>query len=290
MEKLIYINSLGREIEFSRVGTYRLRDIGGLGGISSSFMRTSSPFQDGATSLDNGYFETRLLSIEFVVISDRLADDIRNLNSIFNPKLGAGTIKYQKDDVVRTLRGVKTKVLPELPMGKDKGISFQISSVILECFDPYYLDENDTHSTLASQYDLFIFDAAIPDDFTFDQSGAFGLNILNQGDVPAPVTVIIDGPLTSPIKVENKTTGEKILIAMSIASGERITITTDPENIDVRKTVIASGIETSAFQYIDILNTTFFMLATGTNNLVFTHGTEIAQIVTLLHKNKYVGV
>lgn len=290
MEKLIYINSLGREIEFSRSSTYRLREIDGLGGLSSSFMKTIGPFQDGATSVDNGYFETRIISIEYVIVSDDLAQDIRSLNNIFNPKLGAGIIKYYRDNVVRTLRGVKTKVLPELPAGKDKGTIFQVSSIILECFDPYFKDENETESAIASQYDLFTFDVSITDEFAFDQSGATGLDIANLGDVPAPVTILLDGPLTAPIKVSNTSTGESVVVYRAIQEGYRLVIETKLEKIDVKILNLTTLTETSAFQYIDIEETTFWSLEPGINNLVFTHGQELAESVIVKHQNRYVGV
>jgi hypothetical protein len=290
MEKLIYINKLGREIELSRESRFKIREIEGLGGLTSSFMTTTGPFQDGSTCVDNGYFESRLITIEFAIVSDNLTEDIRDLNSILNPKLGDGVLKYVKDSVTRTLRGIKTKVLPELPTGKDRGISFQVSSVIFECFDPYFVDDTETESEVASQYDLFIFDLSLSDSYIFDQSGSIGLDVMNIGDVPAPVTVLIEGPLSAPITVINTTTGESIIISTSVPAGSRLIIDTDLKKIDVRIIDITTGAESSAFQYIDIAQTVFWSLVPGTNNLVFTHGEELAESVLVKHRNRFVGV
>lgn len=291
MNKLVFENSLGQTVEFSGDSKYKLKTVDGLGGLTSKFQTTASPFQDGVTSVDDGFFQSDTVAIVFTIMSSDIIADIRELNSVMNPKLGSGKLKYYTGEFVRVLHGVKTRVLPEILTGKaNRGVTFQASSVILERFDPYFQDDAETVSVVASQYDNFVFDLAITDDFTFDQSGASGISVVNYGDVEAPITVVMDGPLTSPIVVQNNTTGEKIVVSMSIAAGDRLVITTDVENIDVRKVVIATGVETSGFQYIDVAQTTFFGLARGSNTLSFTHGVELAEEVVVKHRNKYVGV
>lgn len=296
MDKLIFENALGQTVEFSASSKYKFDKVDGLGGRTVKFQTTSSPFQDGVSSLDNGFFDSDVVSIEFTAVSDNLLDDIRSLNSILNPKLGAGKLKYYTGDVVRVLHGVKTRMLPDLPTGtKNRGVQFQISKVIFEVFNPYYQDDAETSWEIASQYDLFIFTDSVggltvTDNFVFDRSGAGGLDIYNTGDVSAPITLIADGPLSSPMELGNIVTGESIIISTSLLADERLVITTDPENIDVRKINLSTGAETSAFQYIDIPNTTFWSLKTGLNTVKFTHGAQIADSVMIYYRQKYVGV
>ncbi len=105
-----------------------------------------------------------------------------------------------------------------------------------------------------------------------------------------PVTVIFDGPKTAPLSIENTTTGEEIVIALSINANERLTVTTGIDNNNVVLTDLIMGDDSVAFQYIDIAETTFFSLAKGTNNIIITSNEGAVEDATIKYKNQYVGV
>jgi phage-related protein len=290
MERLIYTNALGQQIIFSNSGTYRWTQVSGLGENAAAFQVTASPYQDGVTPMGAAYFNSRAVKVDLVIVSDDMATAIRDLNRILNPKLGTATLTHEKDGVSKVLNKVNTRVLPTLPGGTSRGIGFQLSSVIFEAFDPLYSDADYTDAEVSTGANVLSFPLDIGSAFVFDYLNTAGVTVTNSGDVECPVTVIFDGPKTAPITVENLTTGEKIVLALSLLADERLTITTGIDNTNVVKTDLNTGAETVAFQYIDVAQTTFFYLAQGTNTLKITAGEAQVEEATVRFKNRYVGV
>jgi len=290
MERLIFTNAQGQTIEFDTEGTYRWTQVGDMGGVGSTFQVTASPYQDGATPVGDSYFESRAIKVDIIIVSDNLQAAIRQLNTVLNPKLGTAKLTYERNGIRRTLNTVKTRSMPSLPGGESRGPSFQISSVIFEAFDPYYSDEEYTEASVATGGLGLEFPLDITDSFVFDYLNTNGVTVTNSGDVECPVTIVLDGPMTSPLEVESITTGEKIVLALALLANERLTITTQLDSINVIKTNLTTGAETVAFQYIDIAETTFFNLVRGTNTLRITANEAEMESAAIRFKQRYVGV
>lgn len=290
MERLIFTNALGQQIIFNNTGTYRWTQVSGLGENSATFQVTGSPYQDGVTPVGAAYFESRPIRLDMIIVSNEMAEAVRDLNRVLNPKLGLATLTYEKDGVSKVLNKVQTRVLPTLPGGNSRGIGFQLSSLIFEAFDPLYADANYTDAEVSTGANAMSFPINIGSAYVFDYLNETGVIVTNSGDVDCPVTVIFDGPKDSPITVENLTTGEKVVLALDLLADERLTITTDVDNTNVLLTDLATGVETVAFQYIDVAETTFFHLIRGTNTLRITAGEAQVEEATVRFKNRYVGV
>lgn len=290
MDKLIFTNSIGQSIEFSPTSQYKWIKATDLGGAEVDIVSVSSPYQDGSTMAGDAYFKSKSIRLDFVIASSNVAEDLRELNNRLNPKLGIGTLTYHKNGTDYTLNKVVVRSLPSLPDGKDKSINLQLSSVILQVLDPLYTDAQETEEQVTSSANLLEFPVNISDAYEFDIYFADGVPIVNIGDVDCPVTVVVDGAITSPLEIINATTSEKIVIVMSLLENEKLTITTDIDNINVIKTDKNTGNTTSAFQYIDADQTTFFKLATGENLIKVVANQSEVESATIKYKNRYVGV
>jgi len=290
MERLIYTNALGHSVEFSSAGTYQWTQVDDLGALDASFQTSSSPYQDGTTSVGDPYFEPRVIKVDIQIVSSDLQADIRSLNRILNPKLGMASLSYERDGVKRVLNKVKTRTMPALPGGTSRGIGFQMSSIIFMAFNPYYTDEAYTEASVETGGLGLEFPLNITDSFVFDFLNTTGVTVTNAGDVECPVTIILDGPMASPLEVENITTGEKIVLAATLLANERLMITTEIDNINVIKKNLTTSVETVAFQYIDVAQTTFFYLTMGTNTMRITADEAEMENATIKFKQQYVGV
>jgi hypothetical protein len=290
MERLIYTNAIGQSIEFSSGGIYQWTKVDDLGALDASFQTSSSPYQDGTTSVGDPYFEPRVIKLELQIVSTDLQAAIRDLNRILNPKIGMGRLTYERDGVKRVLNKVKTRTMPALPGGESRGVGFQMSSIIFMAFNPYYTDENYTEASVSTGGLGLEFPLNITDTFRFDYLNTTGVTVTNAGDVECPVTIILDGPMTSPLEIQNITTGEKIVLAMDLLENEQLTITTEIDNINVILKDLITGTESVAFQYIDVTQTSFFYLAQGTNTIVITADEAEMESATIKFKQQYVGV
>jgi len=288
LKSLIFENALGLQIKFSNESTYRWLNVDDLGGNSATFQTTSSPYQDGITSVDDGYFESKLMTIDFVILSTDNPDIyMRELNFITNPKHGNGKLIWNDGIQEKVFEHVKTKILPTY--ARKKGSNYMYSSITFEVFDPLLSDKEYASFDVYSSIDNFTFDLSITDEFVFDQVGPT-IPITNVGDVSAPIIIEFTGVQNAPLKVMNLTTGENIEVDISLTADQKLTINTNLDELDVKLTTISTGVSTSAFQYIDIPNTSFFHLALGLNVLKFMNGAELSQSVTVKYKNRYVGV
>ena len=290
MNKLTFKNFIGDTIEFSQSSIYKWLQVSDLGGGVVRNQTTSSPFQDGETSVGTSYFDSKLISIDFVIVSDNPQSAIRSLHQIVNPKVGIGSLILENEGVIRVLNKVKTRVMPTLQGNDRKGETFQFTSIIFEVYDPFYSDENFTSQDVGTGDLNFEFPLNITDTFTFDTLNTEGIVVNNAGDVECPVTIIIDGAVTQPLTITNVTTGEKIVINLDIPADTQITITTEIDNINVIQTNPLTLVSSSAFQFIDVAETTFFYLAKGENTILITGNEGDVEVATFKYKNKYVGV
>lgn len=290
MERLTFENAIGEKIEISRYGTYRWTDVSGLGSVEASVQTTSGPYQDGLVPAADSMFLSRVIQIGLVIVSENMAAAIRELNSVFNPKLGDGMLTYERAGAARMLKRVRARSMPTMPGGASRGIGFQLSSLTLEAFNPYYMDSVETESGVATGANTFSFPLGISDEFIFDYVNSAGVTVVNVGDVESPVTIVLDGPKNAPIEIENVTTGEKIVLAMDLLENERLTITTEADDINVVLTDTETGEDTVAFQYIDISETSFWQLARGSNTIKITAGEAEVEEASVKYRNRYVGV
>lgn len=290
MERLIFENALGEQIIFDKHGTYRWTQVDGLGGRVAVFQVAISPYQDGAMPIGTGYFESMPVSISFIIHADNVYDAIRELNAILNPKLGDGRLIYERNGIVRSMPRVRTRVLPSLPGGSSRGLRHQVSDVVFESYNPYFVDYAETEAEVTTGGLLFQFPLEITDNYEFDYINTQGTKVINSGDVDCPVTLVLDGPMSSPLEIINDTLSQKIVLSMPLLENERLVITTEIESINVVKTDVVTGEQTVAFEYLDVAETDFFYLAKGENVIrIFAGEAEVEQTL-IKFRQYYVGI
>jgi len=290
MEKLIYTNKAGQTIEFSATSKYKWQKVDDIGGLESVSQSIQSPYQDGSTGVGDSYFSSKVISVEFVVTSESLDEDMRTLYSILNPKLGIATLTVVNDGKHYIFDKVKTRMLPSRPGGKDRGKTFQITKVIFEVYNPYLQDFNYTEIKAISGASTFNFPVAINESFRFGYFNQSGFNLNNVGDAECPLNIIIDGPQSSPLTITKVLTNEKIVIGLNLTVDERLVISTSFDDINVIKYTLSTAEFESAFEYIDVAQTDFFQLALGDNNIAITANASEIGTATLKFRNRYVGV
>lgn len=289
MERLIYISARGHRVSLGKTGTFRLVNVDDIGGLSATSQVFSGPFQDGTTPEGDPYFEAKVLAIEVLIVSSNITEAYRQLSAILNPKQGLGKLIYEVDGAATQYGKVRTRMLPTKPAGDGKGDGYQMTSFMLEVFDPLFTDLDYTEADVSSGGNSFTFPLNISDSYVFDYLNATGIIVDNQGDLETPVIVSMDGPLSAPLVIENETSGEKIVTQLAIADGERLTVSTEPDNLNVTLTTIATGAESVAFQYIDVSQTDFFQLALGPNTIKITAAGADVAAATVKFKNRYVS-
>lgn len=287
---MTFTNARGDSVEFSAASKYRWLSVDDLGGAEAVQQTVASPYQDGVTATGDSYYMMRTLDVTLAVIDADLRTAIRDLNTALNPKLGMGTLLYEDGPVRRSLDRVKVRKLPTLPDGGSRGARVQLTHILFDAYDPLYTDGVDTEVVLGTSGDSFSFPLDITDSFEFDYVSAGGVPVVNGGDVPCPLTITIEGPVAAPLVVENLTTGEKVVVDIAVLAGESLHISTGVADTSVILEDMATGERVSAFQYIDVEQTTFFLLGLGVNYISVTADGETSNSATIRYRQRYLGL
>jgi len=221
--KLIFTNSRGTSIELFS-SPFRLISVEGLGDVEAETQSQRAPYQDGVQYIDS-IFNPRPITIQLKISAsneEELSSFRKNLSSTFNPKLGLGKLTYVEGEDKKEIM-VVSESIPYFPDGQgNRGRWFQKAMIDLIAPNPYWLDPNQTSMPLQAYVGNFTLPFTLP--FELGKSGARTI-LYNEGDVPAPVRIDIQGPVTNP-QIINHTTGEWLRVNRSIAADEILHINT----------------------------------------------------------------
>jgi len=210
MQRITFINSIGRSIVLKDSGPFLLSKLEGLGDVDAEIQRQKAPFQDGSTFIDS-VLQERLITLEFAIRGEHLSEVQRKrveAASIFNPKLGEGIIRYENDYGVKEIKAIPDTV-PIFPSGpENRGRSFQRALVNLICPSPFWMDVNAENIKLEDFVGQYHFPFRFPVRFA---SRGDSRVLTNIGDVPTPIKVTFRGEAINP-KITNLTTGEFIKV------------------------------------------------------------------------------
>lgn len=261
MKSLVYTNAIGGTITFSTAPTSSqvfLETVSGLDIPNINIYQQKSPYQDGATPID------QLLDIREVVMTGAIVVPLnlssidtfkRTIISALNPKAGPGTLVYTNNNTSYTLRNV----IPRGPLFSFKPITepFQKLQITFYCHDPYL------YSTSSSTVSL---------------SGS--TVIANAGDVMAPVSISITGACTNPT-ISNTTSGYSIAYVGSLTTGQTLTINTAFGNKSVK-------IGSSNVIYNISAASVFWGLLLGNNTITVSVGSGTPS-ASLTYYTRYLG-
>ena len=293
MQKIVFENSRGEEIELTNTAPYLLTSLEGAGGVDTDTQTQKAAYQDGETYIDT-LMDMREIVLEFAILGDTKEEVFqrrREISRIFNPKLGKGKLKYQtpyEDKVI----DATVEVPPQFPpQDRNRGNKFQKSTITLRCPSPFWEDIKETGEPLGFIEGGLTFPLMLnPDvqEHTLFGRRGFTALIENKGDVPAPVEIIFSGPAENP-KIINKTTGEFIQINEDLTSEEKLVINTAFGN---KRAEIEdnNGERQNAFHYLD-LESTFWQLQPGGNEVDFESDISREEASALISfRNRYVGI
>jgi len=275
---------VSEDIEFTNaVGvTYRfggLVSVEGLGDVEADIQQQSAPYQDGSAFLD-AILSPRYVSVEFILKGANYAD-VRNQRSTIgkalNPKLGLGTLTYMSGGITREIEAIAESV-PFFPDGANRGERWQRGTLTFICPNPYWKSLGETEEPTFEPL------------FQFPFEGEFQMGIQrdrriidNDGDAPTPIHVEFHGPALNP-KIINNTTGEFIKVNQLLNENERMIIDTT-DGVKSVYFVDSIGNSRNVFNWID-LNSTFFKLVVGENDVEYTADSDVQGAVVNITYNK----
>jgi Phage tail protein len=280
MQRVIFTNARGQSVELKSSAPFLLESIDGLGDVDADIQTQKAPFQDGSTYIDS-VLQERPISIQITILTPdkpTLLQKRQYLASIFNPKLGPGTLRYENGETVREIEAVPDGV-PVFPSGKDnRGPTFQKAIVNLLCPNPYWKSTEITEEPTFEPLFQFPFEGVFEIGIQRDKR-----IIVNDGDAPAPLYIEFYGPATNPV-IMNKTTGEFIKVNQTLQEGEVMRIDTTPGKKSVYF-VQPDGTERNVFNWID-LDSTFFQLVVGENEIEYSADSDIQGAVVNIKYHK----
>lgn len=243
---IVFTNARGESLTFG-APSFKVLSISGLGDIEAEHQTQEAPYQDGLSYIDS-LFQERVIPIELKVFSNSeqsLSDKRRQLSRVFNPKLGLGELRVNIGKRSFLIDAVSDFAPTFTHEGINVGAHFNNCQIQLTAHNPYWKSLNETSKPLQSYVGNFTLPTTFP--IQFGVSGS-SVTLYNEGDIPAPVRIDIQGPVTRP-QIINKTTGEWIRVNRAIAADEILHINTEQGG---KRVEIYRGNEVyPAFGYLD---------------------------------------
>jgi len=271
-----------------RIESYQLQDFFLNGGAEANLIKTKAWNQHGNTFV-NSYMESAEGNLIFALYTanksaQQIEDLRREISNICNPLNGVVEMKITLNNENIYRRDITFTTAPIFPIGfENRNNQWQIIQLQYEANNPFWYSDQEIVETFQTSIPLFEFPVE------FVESGIeFGSYIpskmvVNNGQVEAPITIIIEGACVNPI-IENLTTGEMIRFKNLVMTAEdRLLIDTSFGN----KKVILN--DTKNMFYALDFSTTFFHLQIGENEIDFRDDTLLTPEATIyfIYRNMF---
>ncbi len=138
--ELVWTSGDGRTLALRGSDGYKVQVMDGFGGAPVAIQTTKAPYQDGETLVDQ-LLEPRILTLELMLVGDDVHARRRLLVSLFNPKLGTGTLSWERDGQTFAIHAVADGG-PEFPSrwGQTSTPCLQAAIIHLRAPDPMWYD------------------------------------------------------------------------------------------------------------------------------------------------------
>lgn len=256
------------------------------GNIEGVFNKIKGVGQNGATLLSATLEERTPIEMESTILaSDRTELNVlkKNIDNVLNP-LDRVVIKYYDNEINKQIEcsvDATPKYSTDYKVNSDIALAFSVS---FECFKPFWVDQKETILNIETWQDGFEFEFEIVNDgIEFAKKGPNEIEIINNGNVDAPLEIYFKGPALNPsIRLNDK---KFIKVNRSLQDDETLYIKTEFGNKAVQ--VIKENSVEQAYHYIDI-DSSFFSLESGRNKISYaTEGDFLPQSVILRYKRHY---
>ena len=291
MQKVKYINPIGKEMNINFNPPYVFEKIEGISSGDTNFITSQGVGQYGKT-----FHAARVSDRQVTVYFNIKGEDRREMyenrrkaiavtSSSLNANGELGRLEYTNDYGSWYIKcAVKKGVDPD-----DRKGNYNHAKVVFYCPSPFWRSMTTETARLAWFDGGFEFplEIDIENKVDFGKRG-YQNTIYNNGDSPAPIVIEIKGTATEP-RVTKISTGEYIALKKELTEGDILTINTDPDECSV---IIShsDGTSESAFGYLD-LNSAFFQVDPGENPLEYDSGDETtATLITTQNYSLYGGI
>lgn len=285
MERLIFTNSVGEIIELTNSAPFLMERVEGLGSPQARLITSKAVGQDGDT-YHNTLMEGRDIRLEVAILAKsniELFELRRSLNRIFNPKLKEGILKYENDYGKWDIKAASVQA----PIEGEKFSSSQKVMINLRASNPFWREIYTKSEEIAVWMGGISFPLSLPNIFAYKSETR--MNIINKGDIKAPVEIEIVGPATNP-KISNRHTEEFIKVNKTLDVTDRLYITTD---FGRKRAFIKDneGNETNVLNWIDLSSSMDFGLEVGDNVVELSTDDEFMKArIFIKYRNLYIGV
>lgn len=270
MQKLTYINAYGESLIFGAEPPVLLRSVSGLGRPEAKVIKTQGAYQAGEM-FSRLQLPARYVQVQFdippLVSREAMYEQRMRIERILSASRSMrgdeiGTLVYENDAGAWLARAV-----PEgsISYGKRFKDGITTSKMSFYCPDAYLQARESNKASMRMGDGSFALPTTLPVRLG---SRKFRTSLVNSGTADAPMTITIYGTGEMPTIV-NHTTGAKIVVSRVIATGERLIISTDPQNL-VCELHSADGSIEDAFGYLDpSIAVSGFLLIPGSNDVEY---------------------
>lgn len=222
---------------------------------------------------------SRQIMVEFDYLKDEYADMRRRLIGFFTPlSSGKLTVTYLGERRCIDYRVSSFKVNSIRP---EEWLSCLL---YIKCLDPFFQSITRTGVSIMTLVGGWKWPFTLP--FKLRQYGELKKNILNPGDVEAPVEIYFQGPAARP-KIINHRSGEYIQISRDLTASETLYINTGesvPE-IEIRTEESTED----GWAYVDPASV-FWRLKPGDNMIEYSAGALRSKGVEVFYRARYLGI
>lgn len=290
MQKIRYINPLGKEVVFSKSPPFILERVSGTG-VPEVQLLTDEPVGQHGKSFYGLYALDREISVSIHIEGSPIKELYKRreelcalLNPIYHEDGALGRLEYTNDFgtwwiPVAVKRG---------PQDFNRtGIFFKSIPLLFYAPDCLWRDMHTEYASMAYLGGGLRF----PVRFGAVRFGARGYkaSIYNTGDSPSPLVIDITGPSTQP-EIRKVSTGEYMRVGRQLYEGDILHIDMTPghRNVTIQR---AGGAVESGFGYIDISIKKWFLLDPGDNELEYLSGDDSqASTIILSTVGRFGGV
>jgi hypothetical protein len=287
---ICFENADGDELTFSsnRNAEYIINSISGINAVKTKYSTVQSLGQQGVTV--TGKNEEQLDFTMNLVLSTENSENtmktlVDNCKKVFNPNYGQGKLIYIDSESNIYELPCYVRIPKKSNEPTDKTEYTRLFHVELIAPNPYWNLIPTTQTTLGDVVPLFSFPFTLPDvEFGTKLSS---VTINNDSDADLPVLVRFYGPATD-ATVSNDTYGETLKLDRALTQFEYLEFNTDLLNVYAKIVNLVTGVETDAFNYLDINNMDMIKLYIGNNIISFsTTDSDESAKVEIEYNKKY---
>lgn len=270
MQKVTYVNAYGESVVFGREPPVLLRSVSGFSRPDASIVSTQGAYQAGV-SFRRIQMPTRSVQVQFDILPQESREELYKERMRIERVLAGG--RAMKDGKLGLLIYENDAGRWQIDAVPDGTVSYgkrflnavAQNKVNFLCPNPYLRSGEAQIAQMRMGSGGFALPARLPVKLG---SRRFRTTLNNDGTAEAPMTITIYGTGETPTLV-NHTTGAKVIVSSTIATGERLVIHTDPAAL-VCELHKEDGTTEDAFGYLDpSVAVSAFLLAPGANDVEY---------------------